>query len=154
MSVGRLNDDDYAGGSEVWRQSLELYHTVKPEEQSKNTWSRIMDPDGDLHAFVVRDEQGKIIGLSHYLFHCSSWSDKPVCYLNGKYPGAHPRVHNPDRRCIPLLTLSRLVRRQIGPGQRHREETDHGNAPSRKGQGLREAVLGNSRIECDGKEAV
>ena len=86
MSVGLLNDADYAEWSEVWRQYLEFYETQLPEEQHKNTWSRIMAPDGDLHAFVVRDEQGKIIGLSHYLFHCSSWSAKPVCYLNGKRP--------------------------------------------------------------------
>ena len=84
MSVGLLNDGDYAEWSEVWRQYLEFYHTVKPEEQYKNTWSRIMAPDGDLDAFVVRDEQGKILGLSHYLLHYSSWSHKPTCYLNGK----------------------------------------------------------------------
>jgi hypothetical protein len=93
MSVGLLSDGDYAEWSEIWRQYLEFYETTLPEEQYKNTWSRILAPDGDLHAFVLRDEQGKIIGLSHYLFHCQSWSAKPDCYLNGKQVNTHQRVH-------------------------------------------------------------
>ena len=84
MSVGTLKEGDYAEWSEVWRQYLEFYETVLPESQHKDTFSRIIAPDGNLHAFVIRDESGKILGLSHYLFHQSTWTDKPVCYLNGK----------------------------------------------------------------------
>ncbi len=86
MSVGPLKKSDYAEWSEVWRQYLEFYSTILPESQYKNTFSRIIASDGDLHAFVIRDESGKIFGLSHYLFHQSSWTDKPVCYLNGNSP--------------------------------------------------------------------
>jgi hypothetical protein len=91
MSVGLLNDGDFAEWSEVWCQYLEFYETTLPEEQYKNTWSRIMASDGDLHAFVLRDDQGKIIGLSHYLFHSNSWTAKPDCYLNGNPSGFHPQ---------------------------------------------------------------
>jgi hypothetical protein len=103
MSVGLLNDGDYAEWSEIWRQYLEFYETTLPEEQYKNTWSRIMAPDGDLHAFVMRDEQGKIIGLSHYLFHCQSWSAKLDCYLNGNR--SQVNTHSKS----PFLTSVRSV---------------------------------------------
>jgi hypothetical protein len=90
MSIGLLNDGDFAEWSEVWRQYLEFYKAILPEEQYKNTWSRIQAPDGDLHAFVLRDDQGKIIGLSHYLFHTQTWTDKLDCYLNGKRSSKPP----------------------------------------------------------------
>lgn len=83
MSIGTLKDGDYAEWSKVWEQYLAFYETTLPESQYKDTWSRIMAPDGNLEAIVIRDEEGKILGLSHYLFHQSSWTDKSVCYLNG-----------------------------------------------------------------------
>ena len=86
MSVGTLKDADFAEWSEVWRQYLEFYETTLPATQHKNTFARILDPSGDLEALVIRDpESNKILGLSHYLFHQSSWTDKPVCYLNGAF---------------------------------------------------------------------
>lgn len=84
MSIDTLQEGDYAQWSELWRQYLEFYKTTLPGSQYTNTWSRLLNPHGDLHAFVLRDNEGRLIGLAHYLFHTGSWSDKPVCYLNGE----------------------------------------------------------------------
>lgn len=84
MSIDVLKESDYAQWAETFRLYLEFYETTKPESQYKNTWSRILDPEGDLHAFVIRSEDGNILGLAHYLYHSDTWSAKPVCYLNGK----------------------------------------------------------------------
>ncbi|KAL0488220.1 sulfite oxidase [Acrasis kona] len=84
MSVFRLKDEDYQEWAEMWRLYLEFYNTTLPESQYHDTWSRIMADDGDLGAFVLKEE-GRIVGLAHYLFHASSWTSKRLCYLNDLY---------------------------------------------------------------------
>ena len=85
MSLATLTSTDFDQWSDVWRQYLAFYQTELPESQYKDTFTRIVEPEGNLEAFVLKDEAGKIIGLSHYLFHQSSWTSTPVCYLNGQF---------------------------------------------------------------------
>jgi hypothetical protein len=84
MSISTLTADDFDGWAPIWRQYLAFYKTELPESQYRNTFQRIIDPSGDLEAFVLRDDNGHIFGLCHYFFHQSAWTDKAVCYLNGK----------------------------------------------------------------------
>ena len=83
-TVTTVKESEYDEWAEIWRQYLEFYETTLPQDQYKNTWSRIHKPDGDIRALVARDDQGKIIGLSHYLFLSSPWSAAPLCLLNGR----------------------------------------------------------------------
>ncbi len=85
MSLATLTSTDFDQWSDVWRQYLAFYQTELPESQYKDTFSRIVEPEGNLEAFVLKDEAGKIVGLSHYLFHQSSWTSTAVCYLNGQF---------------------------------------------------------------------
>ena len=84
-TITTVEESEYDEWAEVWRQYLEFYETTLPQEQYKNTWSRIHSSDGDIRALVARDEWGKIIGLSHYLFLSSPWSANPLCLLNGRF---------------------------------------------------------------------
>jgi hypothetical protein len=84
MSVVTLSSSDFDEWSYVWRQYLAFYNTELPESQYQDTFSRIIQPDGNLEAFILKDDDGKIVGLSHYLYHQSSWTSSSVCYLNGQ----------------------------------------------------------------------
>lgn len=86
MSVSRIVASDFDQWLGLFRQYIAFYKSTIPEEQYQNTFNRIIAPDGDLSGFVIREEDGTLNGLAHYLFHTSSWSDKPVCYLNGEQP--------------------------------------------------------------------
>lgn len=83
MSVSRLEAGDFAQWQGLFRQYIAFYKSSLPDSQYQNTFDRIIDPAGDLHAFAIREEDGTLNGFAHYLFHTSSWNDKPVCYLNG-----------------------------------------------------------------------
>jgi GNAT superfamily N-acetyltransferase len=105
---------DYEQWHALWKAYLEFYNTELPEEQYRDTFSRLVDPDGDLGGFVLvlaneeaedgdgdetkgedrdNDEQTlkttkyKYIGLAHYLTHTSAWSPAHTrhCYLNDLY---------------------------------------------------------------------
>jgi GNAT superfamily N-acetyltransferase len=83
MSVSTLTKADWTQWQNLFRQYIAFYQTSIPEPQYENTFNRIIDPKGDLHAFAIREEDGTLSGIAHYLFHTSSWTDKPACYLNG-----------------------------------------------------------------------
>jgi GNAT superfamily N-acetyltransferase len=54
--------------------------TTLPDEITQTTWARFFDADEPVHAIVAEDE-GQLIGLVHYLFHRSTISIAPTCYL-------------------------------------------------------------------------
>jgi len=44
------------------------------------TWERFFDEAEPVHALVA-ERSGQLLGLTHYLFHRSTISAEPVCYL-------------------------------------------------------------------------
>ena len=54
--------------------------TALPEEITQTTWWRFFDESEPVYALVAEID-GKLVGLTHYLFHRSTTSITPVCYL-------------------------------------------------------------------------
>jgi GNAT superfamily N-acetyltransferase len=54
--------------------------TALPDEITQVTWKRFFDKDEPVFALVA-ELDGKIVGLTHYIFHRSTTQIKPVCYL-------------------------------------------------------------------------
>ena len=54
--------------------------TALPEATTAMTWSRFFDSYEPVHALVA-EQAGQILGLVHYLFHRSTISIQPTCYL-------------------------------------------------------------------------
>ena len=128
MSISTLTRADWSQWQGLFRQYIAFYKASLPEEQYKNTFDRILDTEGDLHAFVIREEDGTLNGFAHFLYHTSSWSDKPVCYLNGTSATTHfDRLSTNEVRSICESRHSR---------ERLREEADCGMWQSCRGEGL------------------
>lgn len=54
--------------------------TALPDATTSTTWNRFFDPNEPVHA-IVADQDGELIGLAHFLFHRSTISVAPTCYL-------------------------------------------------------------------------
>ena len=54
--------------------------TALPAEITRTTWGRFFDPAEPVRA-VVAEADGALVGLVHYLFHRSTISIEPTCYL-------------------------------------------------------------------------
>ena len=54
--------------------------TALPEETTRMTWSRFFDAYEPVHALVA-EQAGQLLGLVHYIFHRSTISIAPTCYL-------------------------------------------------------------------------
>ncbi len=71
---------DEARWRELWAGYIKFYRGEVSDDVTANTWKRILDPASTIDALVA-EKEGQVIGLCNYLFHDSTWSDKPSCYL-------------------------------------------------------------------------
>ena len=84
IEITELRPTDHERWTELWRLYLEFYETALPPEIYAHTWTRILDPTAPLYAFGARVD-GRLAGITHYLFHDHAWSPKQVCYLQDLY---------------------------------------------------------------------
>ncbi|GAA4749620.1 GNAT family N-acetyltransferase [Sphingomonas daechungensis] len=54
--------------------------TALPDEVTETTWRRSFDENEPVHA-IVAEIEGRLVGFTHYLFHRSTTSIGPNCYL-------------------------------------------------------------------------
>jgi GNAT superfamily N-acetyltransferase len=54
--------------------------TALPDSTTHITWSRFFDAHEPMHALVA-EQAGQLLGLVHFLFHRSTISIAPTCYL-------------------------------------------------------------------------
>ena len=73
--------------------------TALPEATTAMTWSRFFDSYEPVHAFVA-EQSGQILGLVHYLFHRSTISIQPTCYLQDLFTAESARGKGVGRALI------------------------------------------------------
>ncbi|HEV2708872.1 MAG TPA: GNAT family N-acetyltransferase [Edaphobacter sp.] len=76
--------DDFAPWGLLWDGYNAFYgrnaETALPDEVTNTTWSRFFDADEPMHALVA-ERAGELLGLAHFLFHRTTISLAPTCYL-------------------------------------------------------------------------
>lgn len=65
---------------ELWAGYNAFYRASVPEEATAITFAKIVDGTSDIRAFVADTGNG-LIGFAHFLFHATTWSPRPNCYL-------------------------------------------------------------------------
>jgi GNAT superfamily N-acetyltransferase len=69
----------------LWTGYLEYYETSVPEEVYRSTFARLLGSDPqDFHGLMA-EQGGKLVGLTHYLFHRHCWRIENVIYLQDLY---------------------------------------------------------------------
>jgi GNAT superfamily N-acetyltransferase len=73
--------------------------TALPREITERTWARFFDPDEPVYALVAESD-GRLVGLTHFLFHRSTTSITPVCYLQDLFTSEEARGKGVGTRLI------------------------------------------------------
>jgi GNAT superfamily N-acetyltransferase len=73
--------------------------TALPDEITRMTWARFFDAYEPMHAMVA-EEEGQLVGLVHYLFHRSTISIAPTCYLQDLFTQESTRGKGVGRMLI------------------------------------------------------
>lgn len=73
----------------LWAGYLRFYRAEVPTDVTAGTWARLMDPGSGIFGLGA-EQDGRLVGLCHALFHPSTWSLAPSCYLQDLFvdPGA------------------------------------------------------------------
>jgi GNAT superfamily N-acetyltransferase len=76
-----LESGDFLAWQGLWRGYLRFYRAPVREDVSAATFDRLVARTDGLTGLVSEDERGELIGLAHLVFHSSTWSVEPYCYL-------------------------------------------------------------------------
>jgi len=101
MDIGPLEAGDRPRWTELWREYLRFYAVELPDEIYDHTWSRLLAGQ-ELHGLVARAE-GRIVGITHFLFHPSGWTLRPVCYLQDLFTDNAHRGQGAGRALIAAV---------------------------------------------------
>jgi len=96
--------------AELWRDYLTFYETTLPEDVYAATWARILDPNASIHALGVRDPDGRLVGIAHYLTHAHTWSRADACYLQDLFVDAAFRGRGYARSLIGAVAAAAAKR--------------------------------------------
>jgi len=95
--------EDFAQWLPLWHGYNKFYGrsgaTALPDEVTKMTWARFFDAYEPVHA-IVAEAQGELLGLVHYLFHRTTISIAPTCYLQDLFTTESARGKGIGRKLI------------------------------------------------------
>jgi GNAT superfamily N-acetyltransferase len=74
----------------LWNDYLGFYETELSDEVKNVTWARLHDPNEPMY-LLAGCLGGHVVGIVHYLFHCSCWTLGNYCYLQDLFVDAQAR---------------------------------------------------------------
>jgi len=103
IAVRPIDASDYAEWRRLWTAYLAFYEAELPDSVFDSTWARLFaegeyEPNGML-ALV----DGKPVGLVHYIFQRTCWSEKNNCYLQDLYADPEMRGKGIGRALIEAV---------------------------------------------------
>jgi GNAT superfamily N-acetyltransferase len=77
--------------------------TALPAAVTDATWARFFDPTEPVHALVAADDDGQLLGLTHYLYHRSTTRIELTCYLQDLFTAPEARGRGVGRALIEAV---------------------------------------------------
>jgi GNAT superfamily N-acetyltransferase len=97
---------DYAEWLPLWEGYNEFYKrfgaTALPDAVTQVTWARFFDVHEPMYAMVA-EADGRLIGLVHYLWHRSTITIEPTCYLQDLFTAEAARGKGVGRALIEAV---------------------------------------------------
>jgi GNAT superfamily N-acetyltransferase len=86
----------------LWEGYNTFYERTVPPDITRMTWSRFFDASEPVHALVA-EQDGRVLGLVHYLFHRSTTLIGPTCYLQDLFTSEAARGQGVGRALIEAV---------------------------------------------------
>jgi GNAT superfamily N-acetyltransferase len=88
---------------QMWTAYLEFYETTVPDEVYETTFGRLLDPARPTQNALIAVQDGRAVGLVHYIFHPHNWRIEDVCYLQDLYADPDVRGTGVGRALIEAV---------------------------------------------------
>lgn len=104
MQIRALMAEDRAG----WQQLYQGYQAFygfpdRPGEFYDTAFARLMSGAADDFHGLVADDGGRLLGLTHYVFHPNLWRPQGVCYLQDLFTAKDARGKGVGRALIEAV---------------------------------------------------
>ncbi|MGY4532186.1 GNAT superfamily N-acetyltransferase [Pseudomonas sp. TE3786] len=84
LEIRPISAADHAAWLPLWQGYQRFYNTVIADETSAITWQRFLDGGEPINAALAW-QNGKAVGLVHFIYHRSTWTVGNYCYLQDLY---------------------------------------------------------------------
>lgn len=81
MHIRELADSDFVAWEPLWQGYLTFYESNVPYETTKLSFDRLTAGADHMGGFVAETDNGKLIGIVHWIRHPSTWVPTDYCYL-------------------------------------------------------------------------
>ncbi|SDW31321.1 Ribosomal protein S18 acetylase RimI [Ruegeria halocynthiae] len=102
-SIRPLRSDDRDQWAEMWRDYLAFYETEVPDSTYESTFARLLGDDPNDFSCFVAELDGRLVGLTHFLFHRHAWKEEHVCYLQDLFAKPEERGTGVGRALIQAV---------------------------------------------------
>lgn len=92
VTIRALEAGDHERWYELWQGYLTFYESTVADEVTEITWQRLLNADEAPFGFAAIDESNRVVGITHYIFHRSTWTEGSYCYLEDLF--VDPEVRN------------------------------------------------------------
>jgi GNAT superfamily N-acetyltransferase len=127
VSVRPIQPADHLRWAELWRAYQAFYEVELPQTVTETTWLRLLD-DREPVFGLVAEKDGTVIGITHYLFHLSTWLENQTCYLQDLFVDPQARGKGVGRALIEAV----YARADLVTGGRVYWLTHESNAAARQ----------------------
>ncbi|MEW9547862.1 GNAT family N-acetyltransferase [Nonomuraea sp. NPDC050783] len=104
ISIGGLVPGDRDAWEDLFRAYIDFYGRHEPDEMYERAWEEFQ-ADVRLHAFGARLDEGRLVGIAHFLTHGStSAPDTDICYLQDLFTAPDARGKGVGRALIEAVT--------------------------------------------------
>jgi GNAT superfamily N-acetyltransferase len=80
IQIRPVTSQDHDAWLPLWQAYLTFYNTQLPDAVSASTWQRFLDSAEPTNAALAWQD-GKAVGMVHFIYHRSNWSIANACYL-------------------------------------------------------------------------
>ena len=103
LEITPIKADDRVEWQDLWAAYLAFYETTVPAEVYDTTFERLCAADRPHQNALMARQDGRAVGLVHYIFHPHNWKVEDVCYLQDLYASPDVRGTGVGRALIEAV---------------------------------------------------